>query len=363
MSQFTVNSSGAPYDPQTINITAAMANRIPWHFTSHEGYPAVSDRKTYDIGNLYVFCLGAGGASVGRLYMDYTFEFTNPTIESAPVTEVSILPTSSASDDSPYSGTTTPTITAVRGTALLSDEGAKTMASYVDSTGATHNTVGARVYKILKDVHALIDWAGSAGPYENAGHTPLFEPLWPVTSTSSTGAFVRVPNLDDSWNASYASAAASSAQGITQGGAVMTDLRRNEYLAFPQRKVAGSYQTNSNGLNPFVIRLSTVGTAGMAASALGMAKAIASLSTMMVASQAPSVTGSSPVIAKKDPTEGAEAASDHAPIVWGSALTSELHSLGTRIKLIQDTLAENARSWTLPEPVTLNGVGGTKGDQ
>lgn len=263
LSQFIVNGSAAPYDPFTITLSGTLANRIPWHYTAHDGYPLVCDKKTYDLGNLYVYVAGAGGAGVGRVYVDYVFEFTSPTIEIAPITELGVTKKAGNNYGSPYLTSEEVVVNPLQGAALVEDAGQHSLAFERYGGGAT-TAVNIRLLKMLKDFEGLITWAGDGGPYRSDGSTS-YEPIFPNVHTSLTASGVRVPELESSWNASHAFSTNEGPVGSAQGGSILTRLRKGEYLSFPQWTTGNRTNTDGNdGLTVTLARM-VLGSLGVAA--------------------------------------------------------------------------------------------------
>lgn len=91
MSNYSTYLSHNAWDSQVLRLDPVAMNRVPWHFCGNALLrPTMYDQKLYDFGALYVLGSNTGGAEIGELHFDYTFEFSSPQLEDSEETLVTL---------------------------------------------------------------------------------------------------------------------------------------------------------------------------------------------------------------------------------------------------------------------------------
>lgn len=239
LSQFTTWLRTGLWKSAAMPLVPALANRVPWHYTASHGYPAVSDRKMYDVGRLWVMGSGTGDAiAAGELYVEYEFQFCSPTIEVVPLTKVTYPVTPANNTDHYEIAAAAPVVANIVGQKLMEYVG-RSLETFPVSPVAT----ATKYVDVFKALHGFVGEALAEGGVPlSAVHRAQHVGLPFVESSSGPGhawALMTDENGDkdmatQKWRAppiNFGNSASDQVAGMLGIGSV--HLQPGKYYAFP----------------------------------------------------------------------------------------------------------------------------------
>lgn len=232
MSQYTTYVRTGLWKSAKLTVDPRLANRVPWRYTAAHGYPNPSDRKTYDVGLLWVLGVGTAPAvTCGEIYVDYEIEFCSPTVEVVSLNTI-MYSTTPSNTTTVYEQANTPVIVQNQGQQLLEYVGRnnvniETMSGpqtkYVDIWKSLHDFVG----EIIAEGGAGVSAAARAkfsSDFFQEGDTPTGN-FYKFKDESGIDSMWRSPMVD------HGSSASDLVAGQLAVGALK--LLKNKFYAFP----------------------------------------------------------------------------------------------------------------------------------